>query len=263
MSERLLSEAVRLHMAAPHVAVVTIDRPGARNAVNVAVTEGIDRALGLTESDTDVWVTVLTGAGGKAFSAGADLKEVAAGRALSLRTERGGFAGFVNFPREKPWIAAVEGFAVGGGFEIVLACDMVVASEDAVFALPETSRGLIAAAGGIHRLPRLLPRNLALELIATGAQLTAARAHAHGLVNRLAPKGQALAVAVELGVAICACAPVAVRESLKVARLAGDLDEEALRALTKEARERNDRTADAQEGPRAFVEKRPPRWLGR
>lgn len=247
----------------PHVAVVTINRPEARNAVNVAVTQGLAKAVEELESKDDIWAVVLTGSGTKAFSAGGDLKEIAGGRALSLRTEQGGFAGFTHYPRSKPWIAAVEGFAMGGGCELALACDLIVAADNAVFGLPETRRALIAAAGGIYRLPRALPRNIALELIATGGELTAARAHHFGMVNRLAPAGKALEVGLEVSAAICACAPVAVRESLKVARAAYDHDEASLRALMSEAMKRNWQSEDHREGPLAFVEKRVPKWVGR
>jgi enoyl-CoA hydratase/carnithine racemase len=263
LSAQQLSDTVRLTHPVPHVAVVTIDRPEARNAVSVSVAQGIDRAVEITEADVATWVVVLTGAGGKAFSAGADLKEVAAGRALSLRTDRGGFAGFVNAPREKPWIAAVEGFALGGGFEIVLACEMVVAAETASFGLPETSRALMAAAGGVYRLPRALPRNVALEMIATAQPMPAPQAHAYGMVNRLAPTGAALATAIELAELVCRNAPIAVRESLKVAKLSPDLDDAALRLVMNEARDRLALGEDYQEGPRAFIEKRAPRWSGR
>jgi enoyl-CoA hydratase len=247
----------------PHVALVTINRPEARNAVNVPVKDGIAKALEESELDDDIWCVVLTGSGGKAFSAGADLKEVAAGRALSLRTEQGGFAGFTHYPRMKPWIAAVDGFALGGGCEIALACDLIVATEHSLFGLPEAKRALIAAAGGIYRLPRALPRNIALELIATGGELSAARAHHFGMVNRLAPPGRVLETALQLAEAICVCAPVAVRESLKVARAAYDHDDATLRALSLEAMQRNWQSEDYKEGPRAFVEKRPPKWAGR
>jgi enoyl-CoA hydratase len=254
---------VTLGVAAPHIALVTISRPEARNAVNVAVTQGIAKALQITEADCDIWVVVLTGAGGKAFSAGADLKEVAAGRAMSLRTEAGGFAGFTHYLREKPWIAAVEGFALGGGCEIALACDLIVASEVSVFGLPEAKRGLIAGAGGVYRLPRVLPRNIALELISTGAELPAARAYAFGMVNRLVVPGGAVEAAVALAASICGCAPVAVREGLKVARASADFDDATLREMTREAIRRTSLSADYQEGPRAFIEKRAPKWLGR
>lgn len=262
MSDVQLSDCVVLRKPAAHVALVTIERPEARNAVNVAVAQGLARAVEITESDADVWVSIITGAGGRAFCAGADLKEVAAGRAMSLRTEQGGFAGFTHRVREKPWIAAVDGFAFGGGFEIALACDLIVASIASAFALPEPKRGLIAGAGGVYRLPRALPRHLAFELIATGAELPAARAYELGLVNRLTQPGQAVEGAIELALSVCACAPIAVRESLKVARLAADCDDATLKQMTVKATERNSRTADFKEGPLAFIEKRAPKWTG-
>lgn len=263
MTETPQNAAVTVENVLPHVALVTINRPEARNAINVAVKDGIARALEDSESNDDIWCVVLTGAGGKAFCAGADLKEVAAGRALSLRTEQGGFAGFTHYPRQKPWIAAVEGFALGGGCEIALACDLIVATEQTVFGLPETRRALIAGAGGAYRLPRALPRHIALELIATGAELPAQRAHHFGMVNRLTEAGKALEGALQLAAAVSVCAPVAVRESLKVARATYDLNEAALRELTMESLKRNWQTEDYKEGPRAFLEKRPSKWVGR
>ena len=263
MAEDRLSETVTLRLGAPHVAVVTIDRPAARNAVDSTVADGLGRAADRTEADPDIWVVVLTGAGGKSFCAGADLKEIAAGRASALRTDRGGFAGLVRFEREKPWIAAVEGFALAGGCEIALACDLLVASKGSVFGLPEATRGLLAAAGGLHRLPRVLPRNMAFELIATGAQLTAERAYELGMVNRLSASGGALDAALELGEAICRNSPGAVREALKIARMSANLDEAPLWRATAEAQARLSQTEDFKEGPRAFLEKRSPRWTGR
>jgi len=253
---------VSLRALGNHVALVTIDRPEARNAVSGAVAAGLDRVLAETEADPEVWAVVLTGAGGKVFSAGADLKEVARGNIASLSTPGGGFAGFVHAARTKPWIAAVEGLALAGGFEIVLACDLVVASEGSAFGLPEVSRGLVAAAGGLYRLPRALPRALAIELILTGARLDAERAAALGLVNAVVPAGKAVERAAALATSICANAPLAVRESLAIARQAAELDEPALRALSAAAQERLSRTEDFAEGPCAFVEKRPPRWRG-
>jgi hypothetical protein len=142
---------------------VTLRRPEARNAINAEVVATLGRLVQQLEADPEIWVVVLTGAGGQAFSSGADLKEVAAGRIDSLWTAEGGFAGFVAADRTKPWIAAVDGFALAGGCELALACDMIVASEDASFGLPEVTRGLIPAAGGAYRLPRALPRALALR----------------------------------------------------------------------------------------------------
>lgn len=256
-------EAVTFEMAAPHVALVTIQRPEARNSVNGAVATGLDRLVKVIEADPDIWAAILTGAGGVAFCAGADLKVVSAGRMDELYTSDGAFAGFVKHPRQKLWIAAVEGFAMAGGCEIALACDLIVAAEQSVFALPEVSRGLIAAAGGVYRLVRALPRAIALELLATGDRLPARRAAEFGLINRVAPQGQAVAEAIALATRVCANAPIAVRESLQVARQAFDLDDDALFALGLAAQERVMKTEDFAEGPRAFIEKRPAVWKGR
>lgn len=254
---------VRLQRLSAHVALVTIDRPLARNAVDGHVAHGLDRAVRETERHPDVWVVILTGAGEQAFCAGADLKAVAAGQVETLFTADGGFAGFVHHPRTKPWIAAVNGFALAGGTEIALACDFIVASQTAVFGLPEVKRGLIAAAGGVYRLVRALPRAVALELIATGAPLAAERAHAHGLVNRVVAPDALMVEALRFAETICENAPIAVRESLGIARRAYDLSDEALRQLSEQAAQRIRLTDDFREGPRAFVEKRPPRWHGR
>lgn len=254
---------VSLTSPAPHVALVTLCRPDARNAVNGAVARALDRIVKATESDDQVRAVVLTGAGGQAFCAGADLKEIAQGRLHELSTRDGGFAGFVRAQRSKPWIAAVDGFALAGGCEIALACDMIVAAEHAAFGLPEVTRGLVAAAGGLFRLPRAVPRARALELIATGGRLSAADALAFGFVNRVVPGARTVPEAVALATAIAANAPVAVRESLAVARRAYDLDETALARLSDEAQARVMLTEDFREGPLAFIEKRAPRWQGR
>jgi enoyl-CoA hydratase/carnithine racemase len=255
--------AVTCEIAAPHVALVTIQRPEARNAVNAAVATELDLMVKAIEADPDIWVTVLTGAGGVAFCAGADLKEVAAGRLGELYTPDGSFGGFVKHPRQKLWIAAVEGFAMAGGWEIALACELIVASDQSVFSLPEVTRGLIAAAGGLYRLVRALPRAIALELIATGDRLPAARAAELGLINRLARQGHAVCEAISLAGRVCANAPIAVRESLAVAHRAYDLDDDELFAMSLAAQQRVMKTEDFVEGPRAFIEKRPPVWKGR
>lgn len=262
MKDEHLSEAVVLEHVAPHLVLVTIDRAAARNAVNIAVTEGLTKAVLATESATDIWAVVLTGTGTQAFCAGADLKAVAAGGLDRLITAAGGFAGFVHAKRTKPWIAAVNGVAVAGGFEIAMACDMIVAAEDAGFGLPEVKRGLIAAAGGLYRLPRMLPKQLAIELIATGGMIPAARLFGLGLVNHLTASGRAVEAAVRLGAEICANAPLAVRESLAIARQALDCTDSELRVLSDEAQSRVMATDDFKEGPRAFIEKRPPSWSG-
>jgi len=258
------SAAVTVEKLPDHVALVTINRPEARNAVNGDVARGLDAAITQTDADDDVWVVILTGAGPDAFCAGADLKAVSSGRGHELRTERGGFAGFVHAPKRKPWIAAVQAAALAGGCEIALACDLVVAAPAARFGLPEVKRGLIASAGGLYRLPRALPPAVAREMILTGEPIGADRAHALGMVNVLAPDAAGLLDAAKsLAARITVNAPVAVRESLAVARQAFDLSDAALRQKSEEGQARNMQSEDFKEGPRAFIEKRAPRWQGR
>lgn len=245
-----------------HVATLTLNRPAQRNAVSPELTVAMDAAMHRLEDDPDVWVAVLTGAGGN-FSAGADLKAIAAGRAHALSTDVGGFAGFVRYPRTKPVIAAVTGFALAGGMELVLACDLLVAADDASFGLPEVTRGIVAAGGGMFRLPRAIPPARARELLLVGGRLPATEAHALGLVNRLVPADDVLPTARGLADAICANAPVAVRETLALARAADDIDEPEAWRLSGEASRRVAQSEDAKEGPRAFAEKRAPKWTGR
>lgn len=243
-------------------AVLTLRRPEVRNAVDGEVARGIEAAVDRVEGDEAVRVGVLA-AEGPVFCSGADLGLIAAGRADEFRTERGGFGGLVQRRRSKPLIAAVDGPAVAGGFELALACDLIVASTAAWFSLPEVQRGLVAAAGGLFRLPRRVPENVAMELAVTGDPLTAERAHHFGLVNRLVEPGRVLEAALELAARIAGNAPVAVRESRGVlVESAGADDDEGWR-LTLAARARNDATDDRAEGPRAFLEKRPPQWTGR
>jgi enoyl-CoA hydratase len=244
------------------VGVLTIRRPEARNAVNGEVASGIEAGIDRVEDDPDVWVGILA-AEGPVFCAGADLKEIASGNLGRLLTERGGFGGIVRRARTKPMIAAVDGPALAGGCELVLACDLVVASRRASFGIPEVKRSLVAAAGGLFRLPRTLPRNVALELAMTGDPIDAERAHALGLVNVLADEGGALDAALALAERVCANAPVAVRESRRVVVESADLDEDAAWKLTNEAMSVVAATEDFAEGPRAFIEKRAPEWKGR
>ncbi|MBL6078526.1 enoyl-CoA hydratase/isomerase family protein [Belnapia sp. T18] len=258
-----MSEAVLFEMVEPHVALVTINRPEARNAVNAAVSAGMEAAVDWAEADAEIRVVVLTGAGPHAFCAGADLKEVSAGRSTALAGARYGFGGFVKAPRTKLWIAAAQGHALAGGLELLLACDMAVAAETATFGLPEVKRSLVAAAGGIFRLPRALPKAIAMQMIATGEPIPAALALQHGLVNAVVPQGEVREAALGLARRVTANAPVAVRESLAIARQALVLDDDTLWAMSRSASERIKQTEDFQEGPRAFVEKRPPRWVGR
>lgn len=258
-----MSEAVLYEVAEPHVALVTINRPEARNAVNAAVAAGLEAAVDRAEADPEIWAVVLTGAGPHAFCAGADLKEVSAGRSAGLATERHGFGGFVRAPRTKLWIAAAQGHALAGGLELLLACDMAVAAETANFGLPEVKRSLVAGAGGVFRLPRALPKAIALQMIATGEPIPAALALHHGLVNAVVPAAEVREAALGLARRVTANAPMAVRESLAIARQALVLDDETLWRLSREAGIRIRQTEDFQEGPKAFVEKRPPRWVGR
>ena len=245
-----------------HVAVLTINRPEARNAVNGAVASSMEEHIVRIEADDDLWIAVVAGAG-PVFSAGADLKEVAAGNGAALGTKRGGFGGIARRARTKPFIAAVDGPALAGGCEIVLSCDLVVASDAARFGIPEVKRSLIAGAGGLFRLPRALPRNVAMELALTGDPIPAQRAYELGLVNVLCEAGRALEEALVLARRIEVNAPIAVRSSRRVvdeAMLASDDD--AWR-LTNELMGEVMRTEDFQEGPRAFIEKRAPEWKGR
>ncbi|SRR6266508_2143733 len=244
------------------VGILTINRPEARNAVNGDVATGMEAALDRLEEDDDIWVGILTGAG-TVFSAGADLKAIASGRAGSLQTKRGGFGGLVQRERTKPLIAAVDGPALAGGCELVLACDLVVASANARFGLPEVKRSLVAAAGGLFRLPRTLPRPIALEIIMTGDPIDAERAHHHGMVNILCAAGEALDAALQLADRICANAPLAVRESRRIAVTAVDEPDEVGWKMSVEGMAKLAHTEDFAEGPRAFIEKRAPEWTGR
>ena len=244
------------------IAVLTINRPEARNAVNGEVAAGIEAGIDRLEDDDETWVGVITGAG-TVFSAGADLKAIASGQAGSLATQRGGFAGITRRERSKPIIAAVNGPALAGGCEIVLSCDLVVASREARFGIPEVKRSLVAAAGGLFRLPRVLPLPVAMELALTGDPIEADRAYGLGLVNELCDPGKEVDTAVALADRICANAPVAVRESRKVVLEGMLADDDTAWRLTNQAMATVSATEDFSEGPRAFIEKRAPEWKGR
>lgn len=246
-----------------HIAVVSLNRPDKRNAVNGAVSSALDYLVKKIEADDAIRVAILASTSPGVFSAGADLAEVSAGRGAALGTRDGGFAGFVDQIKVKPWIAAVTGPALAGGCELALACDMIVASDDSRFGVPEVKRGLFAAAGGVHRLPRALPRNVALEIIATGDPLDVARAHAFGLVNYVVPVGDVLSRSLDLARAISINAPLSVRESLKLARLANELSDSEMRNMSNQVARTVMTSEDAREGPRAFLEKRAPVWKGR
>ena len=255
--------AVLIERLPDHVALVTLNRPEARNAVNGDVARGLEAAIDETEADADIWVVILTGSGSDAFSAGADLKAVSGGRGNELRTERGGFGGFVHATRSKPWIAAVNGPALAGGCELALACDLRVAVPHSRFGLPEVKRGLVAAAGGLYRLPRAVPQAVALEMILSGDPIPAERALALGMINALAEPADLLAAARALAARITVNAPIAVRQSLGVARQALDCTDAELRELSVQAQQVVASSEDYKEGPLAFIEKRAPRWTGR
>jgi len=245
-----------------HIAIITLRRPEARNAINAAVAEGMEAALDRYESNDSLWAAILIGEG-PVFSAGADLKEIAAGNAGGLATTKGGFGGIVQRARTKPLIAAVQGPALAGGFEIALACDMIVAAEEASFSLPEVKRSLIAVAGGLFRLPRAIGMTQAMEVILTGEPLSAQRAYELGLVNRVASDGNVRAEALSLAKMIAGNAPLAVQASRNLAARAFEDEEAALWRDGFEAFQRNMQTEDAKEGPQAFIEKRAPRWKAR
>lgn len=243
-------------------AVIKINRPEARNAVNGAVANGIEEAIDRIEADDSIWVGILTGEP-PVFCAGADLKEINSGNAGALTTKKGGFAGFVQRERTKPVIAAVDGPALAGGTEIVLASDLVVASTTATFGIPEVKRSLVAGAGGLFRLGRKIPLNVAMELTLTGDPIDAARAHDFGLVNRLVEPGQALDEAIKLAEQVCANAPVAVRESRKIVLEATNAPDDVGWRMSVEGMAKAMSSEDFSEGLTAFIEKRPPVWKGR
>ncbi|HEY0935299.1 MAG TPA: crotonase/enoyl-CoA hydratase family protein [Trebonia sp.] len=245
---------------ADRIAVITINRPQARNAVNRAVSVLLAAAIEELDARDDLTVGIITGAGGT-FSAGMDLKAFLAGE--NARLEGKGFAGLTQAPPLKPLIAAVEGWALAGGCEVALACDLIVAADDAKFGLPEVKRGLIAAAGGLFRLPRRIPAGIAMELALTGDPLLAADAHRLGLVNALTAPGGALAGARALAARIAANGPLAVAATKQV--IAQQHDWDLADAWTRQAPVVTPvlESADAREGARAFAEKRAPVWTGR
>jgi enoyl-CoA hydratase len=241
------------------VAVITINRPEARNAVNGAVAQGMAAAIDELDARADVRVLILTGAGGT-FSAGMDLKAFLTGETPNVPGR--GFGGLVQQPPSKPVIAAVEGYALAGGFELVLACDLVVASEEAKFGLPEVKRGLVAGAGGLLRLPARIPYHLAMEIALTGDHFSTAHLQAAGLVNTVVPAGQALASARELAARIAQNAPRALAATKRVVVGSRDWDSAVAFERQGEIIMPVFTSKDAMEGAAAFAEKRAPSWRG-
>ena len=253
-----MTDSVTVHQI-EGVQVISINRPQVRNAINRAVSEAVAAAVDELDERTDLTLGIITGTGGN-FCTGMDLKAFLAGELVALPGR--GLAGFIQRPPRKPMIAAVEGWAVAGGFEIALACDLIVAARDARFGLPEVRRGLVAAAGGLLRLPRRIPPAIAKQLALTGEPLSAADASRLGLVNELTEPGQALDGALDLARRITPNGPLAVQTTKQI------LDQ-ALDWTVAEGFSRQEpmvaqilASADAREGAAAFAEKRPPAWTG-
>lgn len=248
------------------VLTVTMDRPKA-NAIDVDTSRALHAAFDRLQREESLRVAVLTGAGERFFSAGWDLKAAVAGEDIDADHGPSGFGGLTEFfTLDKPVIAAVNGLAVGGGFELALAADLIVAAEHAEFALPEVNLGMVADSGGVLRLPKRLPSAIASELLLTGRRMTAAEAQRWGLVNRVVPSSGLMTEATELAQRICAAAPLATAAVKEISRRTGSLDVESGYRMLRDGDLPSYRamltSADAAEGPRAFTEKRPPRWTG-
>lgn len=255
-----MSDSVVLAEAVDQILVITINRPEARNSVNLQVAQGLAAALDRLAADPALRAGVLTGAGGY-FSAGMDLKAAASGERVFVEGKGG--LGFVEAKIDKPLVAAVEGFAYGGGFELALACDLIVAGKSAKFAFPEVKRGLIPGAGGVVRLPECVPRRLALEYMLTGEPVPAETFATFGLVNRLVEDGAALSAALDLAGKILVNAPLALAAVKRIVREAPDVTEAAAFRLMNDELGRLTSSQDFAEGAAAFAAKRLPVWTGR
>jgi enoyl-CoA hydratase len=216
------NDAPVLFDTAGGVGHIILNRPEKRNAITPEMAGLIEAALDRIEANDDILVGVLSAQGRRAFSAGADLAYIAEGNSSGFSTARGGFGGIVRYPRTKPIICAVQGLAIAGGFEIAMACDILIAERDSEFALPEVTRGLIANGGGLIRLPRLAPRPVAMDMILTGSRISAEQAERYGIVSRVVDTGEAHRVALELATAIAAMSPAAIRASVAVINAAAN-----------------------------------------
>jgi enoyl-CoA hydratase/carnithine racemase len=253
------SEQAVLTEQRERVLVITINRPDQRNAVNAAVAAGIAGALDQLDADAELSIGVITGAG-KGFSSGMDLKAFVSGE-RPWAGDRG-FAGITQRAAAKPLIAAIEGFAVAGGLEVALACDLIVAGRGARLGIPEVKRSLVAAGGGLLRLPRMLPRNIAMEMALTGDPILAERGYELGLVNRLADPGAALETALELAKTIAQNGPLALAASKRILSESVDWPDAEFFTRQREITEPVMSSEDAREGATAFAEKRAPVWKG-
>ena len=242
------------------VLVVTLNRPEAKNAANKALAEGVAAAMDELDGNDELRVAILTGAGGT-FCAGMDLKAFVSGETPQIKGR--GFAGLTEASPKKPLIAAVEGYALAGGLELAISCDMIVAAEDAKFGIPETKRGLAAAAGGLVKLPRQIPSRVAMELALTGDFISAERAYELGLINKVVPSGSALEAAKELAAKIAANGPLAVAASKQVIMEQADWSQDEMFKKQGEIVNPIFTSEDAIEGATAFAEKRPPNWKGK
>jgi enoyl-CoA hydratase len=242
------------------VMIVTINRPEAKNAVNKKVAEGISAAMDELDSSKELQVAVLTGSGGT-FCSGMDLKAFISGEVPFVPGK--GFGGLTEKQPEKPLIAAVEGYALAGGFELLLACDLIVAADNSKFGIPEVKRGLVAAAGGLIKLPRQMPFRVALELVLTGEFITAQKAFDYGMINRVVPAGTSLQEALKLAGTIAANGPLAVLTSKKVMKASLDWSSEEMFAKQNPLVMGVFSSADSIEGATAFAEKRKPNWQGK
>ena len=257
-----------LYSSSDRIGVITLNRPEARNAVNQEMALDLEAAVDHLEDDPEVWVGVLCAntadQARPVFCAGADLKVIReTGSAATLDTERGGFGGFVYRERTKPIVVAVDGLATAGGLEIVLAADVVVATSRSAFGLAEVRHSLIAAAGGLFRLPRAIGRGTAMDAILTGEPIDARRAFDLGLVSRLVEPDAALDEALRLARQIVSAAPLAVRASRRVVLTAASEHDDTLKQVSRELLDELLASEDAREGLHAFAEQRPPQWQGR
>jgi enoyl-CoA hydratase/carnithine racemase len=251
-------QCVRTDRIGKHIAVITLNRPAVRNAVNQAVAVEVNRFVLSTESDPKIRVVIITGAG-TTFCSGGDLKEISETRNQHI-PRHGGFAGLTEARRTKPWIAAVNGSAFGGGVEIMLACEMAVISETAQLAIPEVRRGLIALGGGAIRLPNRIPAAIAAEILITGDPISAQRAYELGLVNRVVRADLVMNESQKLAESVASNSPYSVRETLRLLHAAVGRPFDEIWRENQIARVAMRESHDFEEGPLAFLEKREPRW---